>query len=141
MLLNFSLRHGKSIMSALEVIVAENRAANNRQIRIGAQEIMRKQFHKIKQLNKSISLDFHWCMLEIEHNTVLIVIHIWRILHAPRTIIYGNWDDPVILPRWMICTSCVSFILRAEKTFRITARFYKFCSGNCFWILSQAWKD
>ena len=46
---------------------------------------MRKQFYKIKQFNECISLDFHWSMLAVKHNAMLIVIHIRRILESPRS--------------------------------------------------------
>ena len=95
---------------------------------------MRKQFYKIKQFNECISLDFHWSMLAIKYNTMLIVIHIRRILESPRSIIDCDRNNPVILPCQMINTSRISFIFRAKKTFRIASGFYIPCRGNCFWI-------
>ena len=95
---------------------------------------MRKQFYKIKQFNECISLDFHWSMLAVKHNAMLIVIHIRRILESPRSIIDCDRNNPVVLPCRMINTSRISFIFRAKKTFRITSGFYIPCRGNCFWI-------
>lgn len=95
---------------------------------------MRKQFYKIKQFNECISLDFHWSMLAVKHNAMLIVIHIRRILVSPRSIIDCDRNNPVVLPCRMINTSCISFIFRAKKTFRIASGFYIPCRGNCFWI-------
>ena len=95
---------------------------------------MRKQFYKIKQFNECISLDFHWSMLAIKYNTMLIVIYIRRILESPRSIIDCDRNNPVILPCRMINTSRISFIFRAKKTFRIASGFYIPCRGNCFWI-------
>lgn len=95
---------------------------------------MWKQFYKIKQFNECISLDFHWSMLAVKHNAMLIVIHIRRILESPRSIIDCDRNNPVVLPCRMINTSCISFIFRAKKTFRIASGFYIPCRGNCFWI-------
>ena len=95
---------------------------------------MRKQFYKIKQFNECISLDFHWSMLAVKHNAMLIVIHIRRILESPRSIIDCDRNNSVVLPCRMINTSRISFIFRAKKTFRITSGFYIPCRGNCFWI-------
>lgn len=95
---------------------------------------MRKQFYKIKQFNECISLDFHWSMPAVKHNAMLIVIHIRRILESPRSIIDCDRNNPVVLPCRMINTSCISFIFRAKKTFRIASGFYIPCRGNCFWI-------
>lgn len=52
MLFNLCLRHGKGIMPALEMIVAEDRTSYDWKIRIGAKEIMWEQLYKIKQLDK-----------------------------------------------------------------------------------------
>lgn len=93
---------------------------------------MRKQFYKIKQFNECISLDFHWSMLAVKHNAMLIVIHIRRILESPRSIIDCDRNNSVVLPCRMINTSRISFIFRAKKTFRITSGFYIPCRGNCF---------
>ena len=95
---------------------------------------MWKQFYKIKQFNKCISLNFHWRMLAVKYNTMLIVIHIRRILESPRSIIDCDRNNPVVLPCRMINTSRISFIFRAKKTFRIASGFYIPCRGNCFWI-------
>ena len=95
---------------------------------------MWKQFYKIKQFNECISLDFPWSMLAVKHNAMLIVIHIRRILESPRSIIDCDRNNPVVLPCRMINTSCISFIFRAKKTFRIASGFYIPCRGNCFWI-------
>ena len=95
---------------------------------------MWKQFYKIKQFNECISLDFHWSMLAVKHNAMLIVIHIRRILESPRSIIDCDRNNSVVLPCRMINTSRISFIFRAKKTFRIASGFYIPCRGNCFWI-------
>ena len=75
--LDRSLCHCEGIMSSLEMIMAQDRAANDRKICIGSQEIVREQFYKIKQFDKSISLDLHRSVFAVEYNAVLIVIHIW----------------------------------------------------------------
>ena len=90
MLLDLSLRHGKCIMSALEMIMAQDRTTNN---------------------------------------TVFIVINIWGILKAPRTVIDRDRDNSVIFSCRMIYSSCVTFILRTKQTFRVTTGFHKF--GSC----------
>ena len=95
---------------------------------------MWKQFYKIKQFNKCISLNFHWRMLAVKHNTMLIVIHIRRILESPWGVIDRDRNNPVVLSCRMINTSSISFIFRTKKTFRITSGFYISCCSNCFRI-------
>ena len=114
--------------------MAQNGTANDRKIRIGTQEIMWKQFDKIKQLDKCISLDLHRGMLAVKHNTVFIVIYIWRILESPWCIIDRDRNDSVILSCRVVYTSCISLIFRAEQTFRITACFGIFCCCDRFRI-------
>ena len=69
-------------------------------------------------------------MLTVKDDAMLIVIHIWGILKSPGTVIYSDRNDSVILSGRMINSSCISFVLRAKKTFRITAGFYKLGSAR-----------
>ena len=95
---------------------------------------MWEQFDKIKQFDKCISLDLHRCMMAVKYDAVLIVIYIWRILESPRRIIDRDRNDSVVLSCRMIDTSCISFIFRTEKTFRITARLGILCCCDRLWI-------
>ena len=60
-------------------------------------------------------------MLTVEYDTVFIVIYIRRILESPWCVIDSDRNDSVILSCRMIDTTCISFVFRTEKTFRITA--------------------
>ena len=55
---NSAFCHGKGIMSSLEMIMAQDRTANNRQIRIGPKEIMWKLFYKIEQFTEGSTSQF-----------------------------------------------------------------------------------
>ena len=81
---------------------------------------MRKLTDKIKQLTKGIMFDLHGNMLPAEHNAVLIVVHIRRILKSPLIPLYGHRNDPVILSCGMIDPAGIAFIFPAQKTFGIT---------------------
>ena len=48
MFLHLSVRHGKTVPAALEVIVAQDGTSHDRQVRVGAKEIMRELFDKVK---------------------------------------------------------------------------------------------
>ena len=95
---------------------------------------MREKFYKIKKFNKGILLNLHRNMLTVKDDAMLIVIHIWGILKSPGAVIYSDRNDSVILSGRMINSSCISFVLRAKKTFRITAGFYKLGSSDCLRI-------
>ena len=57
--------------------MAEDGTPNNRQICIGAYEIMRELLYKGKQLLKGLMLNLHWDMLAVKYDAVLIVVYIW----------------------------------------------------------------
>ena len=99
--------------------MAEDRTPNNRQICIGAYEIMRKLLYKRKQLLKGLMLDLHWNMLAVKYDAVLIVIYIRRILESPLTSLNSDRDDPVVLSGRMVQSACIAFIFAAELTLRI----------------------
>ena len=95
---------------------------------------MREQLHKIKQLDKCISLNLHRSMFAVKYDAMFIVVNIWGILEAPWTVINRNWNNSVILSRRMVHPSCISFILRTKQAFRITAGLHQFGSCDCLWI-------
>ena len=105
--------------------MAEDRTPNNRQICIGAYEIMRKLLYKRKQLLKGLMLDLHWNMLAVKYDAVLIVIYIRRILESPLHTAYFNRNDSVILSCRMIYSACIAFILDTKLAFGIAALFCK----------------
>src|SRR5699024_7544467 len=82
---------------------------------------MRKQLHEIKKLDKGVSLDLHGRMPAVKHNTVLVVIHIRRILESPGTVVDGDGNDPVVLSGGMVHPSRVSLVFRTEEALGITA--------------------
>lgn len=134
MLFNRSLGHGEGVMSALEVIMAQDGATDDRKVGIGAQEVVWEKLYKVKELNESISLDFHWSVLTVKNDAVLVVIYIWRILQAPFAVVDGDWDDAVVLSCRMVYAACVAFVLHAEQTFRIRAGFSQLGCCDGFWI-------
>ena len=58
------------------MIMTQNGTAHDRKVGVGAQEIMRELFDKVKQLNKCIVIDLHRNVLSVKYDTVLIVVHI-----------------------------------------------------------------
>lgn len=99
------------------MIMAQNRTADDRQIRIGAEHIMRKLLYKVKQLHKGIVLDFHRRVLAVKHDAVLIIIHIGRILKSPSAAVDRQRNDPVILTRRMIDTTCITLVSTQSRHF------------------------
>ena len=56
--------------------MAQDRAADDRKIRVGSQEVMREGLDEIKQLAERVVFDRHRNVLRIEYDAVLFVIDI-----------------------------------------------------------------
>ena len=106
--------HGEGIVSTLEVLMAEDRAAHNGQVGIGAHKIMGEGLHKVQQLLKSRPVDLHGHMPGIEHDAVLVVVNVGRILEAPVLPADGNRNNPMIGPGRMVHPAGVSLVLPAQ---------------------------
>ena len=106
--------HGEGVVTALEVLVAEDGAADNRQIGVGADKVMRKLRHKVKQLVKHSRVDDHGNMLFIEHNAVLVVVAVGRILEIPRLAVNFQRNRAQVLPRRMVLVAGKAHVFRAE---------------------------
>ena len=65
----------------------QDRTAHNRQIRVGAQEVVGEQPDEIEQLDKGVLLDLHGNVLSVKHDTVLVIIYVWGILKAPPAVV------------------------------------------------------
>ena len=64
--------------------------------------------------------NLHGYMLKIEHNAMLVIINIGRILKAPAAFVDGHRNDPVILSGGMIHPACIPLVLPAQQALRIT---------------------
>ena len=106
-------------MTALEMVMGKNRSADDRQVRVGAQEIVRELANKVKQLAESCMVDRHRRMLEVECDAVFVVIAIRAVLQAPLRIVDGYGDNAVVLTCRVSQSPRVALILRAEKAFRV----------------------
>ena len=95
----FRLRffHRKRMMSALEMLVRQNAAADNGKVGIAAEEVVRELLHKAEQLVKGRPIDDHRRMLGVHDDGVFVVVHIRRILEAPRLAVHRDRHNTKIL--------------------------------------------
>ena len=117
------------------MVMCQDRSAHDWQICIRAQHVMRELFYKIKQLYKCGTFDLHRCMLTVEHDTVFVIVYVWRILESPLAVINGNRNNPVGLSCRMIPSPCIAFIFKAKLALRISHGCRLSCCCNGFWIL------
>ena len=134
MLFYLCLSHGKRVMPALEMVMAQNRTAYNGQIRIGTQEIVGELLDKIKKLDKSRPVNLHGRMLPVKYDAMLVVIYIRRILEPPLAVVDGNPDHPVVVSRRMVQAPRIAFVFHTQQAFRIAALFRISCSGDGFGV-------
>ena len=112
--LHRGLLHREGVVAALEVVVGQNRAADNRQVGVGADKVVRKLPHKVEQLAKAGAVDLHRDVLAVEADTVFVVVDIGRILQEPRRAVDGDRHDAVVLAGRVVDPSGIAFILRAQ---------------------------
>ena len=104
------------------MVMGQDRSTDDRQVRVGAQEIMRELAHEIEQLAEGRMVDRHRRMLEVERYAVFIVIAVRAVLKTPFRIVDRDRNDAVILAGRVRQSSGIPLVLRAEEAFRIVRR-------------------
>ena len=77
---NVRLLHGEHIPSALEVAVAQDAAADNGQICVGAAGVMGELRHKIKDFRQRLAIHLHGLVAFMQHNAMLVEIGVGAVL-------------------------------------------------------------
>ena len=113
----------------------EDRAADNRQIGIGAEKVVRKPGDEIELLDERTAVDFHRCMLAGQHNAVLVVIHVGRVLQKPLLSVQRQRNEPVRCPCRLGQTARKALVLSAERALRISGLLLRFRRGNRLGVL------
>ena len=106
-------------MAALEMLVCQNAAADDGQVGIRAEEIVRELLDERKQLIKRRAVNDHRRVLGVHHDRVLIVIDIRRILEAPRLAVDRDRHDAEILPCRVRDRARVADVFDAEQALRV----------------------
>ena len=83
---------------------------------------MRKLLCEVKQLVEHLVVDHHWDVLFIEHDAVLVVVAVGRVLKIPRAAVDIERYRPQVLPRGMVLVACKAHIFGAELTLWIRSR-------------------
>ena len=134
-LFNGCLGHGKLVVAALEVVVAQDAATHDGQISVAAHKVVGEQAHKIQQLAEGCTLDLHGGVLVVEHDAVLVIVNVGAVLQVPRAVVDGQRDDAVVLTRGVVHTACVALVLHAQLALGVSALGCKLCGGNGLGVL------
>ncbi len=114
LLLDGRFGHGELVVTALEVVVAQDAAAHDGQVGVAAHEVVGEEGHEVQQLAEGGTLDLHGGVLAVKDDAVLIVVDIGAVLEIPRTVVDGQRDDAVIFPGGMVQPAGIALVLHAE---------------------------
>ena len=129
-LFNRCFGHGKLVMTALKVVMAQDTAAHDGQIGVAAHKVVGEQAHKIQQLAEGRPLDFHGGMLVVKYDAMLVVVNVGAVLQIPLAVVDGQRDDAVILARGVVHAACIALVLHAQLALGVGALGRKLCGGN-----------
>ena len=101
------------------MVVAQNRAADDGQIRVGAEEIVRELLRKIQQPPERRAGDAHGRVRRVQDDAVLVVIDIRRVLQVPVAAVQLQRDDAVVLPGRVVHAARVALVFRAQGAFGV----------------------
>ncbi len=116
-----SLRHGELIAAALEVVVAQDGAADDGQVRVRAEEVVRELSDEVEEFPERGPVDLHGHMLAVQDDAVLVIVNVGRVLETPVALIDGDRDDAVVLPRRVVHASGIALVLEAQLALRVRA--------------------
>ena len=101
-------------MAALEMLVAEDGAAHNGQVRVGAHKVVGESGDKVQKLLESGPVNDHGHMLTVEDDAVLVIVNVGGVLQEPFFAADGHGDNPVVSPGGVVHPSGVALIFPAE---------------------------
>ena len=96
---------------------------------------MREDLEKRREILKRLARNLHWHMMLTQHNAVLVVVGIGRILQEIRTPRELQWYETMRLARGVIDPPRIALVLTAEQTFRIARCLRELRLGNIARIL------
>ena len=84
--------HGEDIAPALEMAVAQDAAAYNRQVSVGTAGVMGELCHKVKNFSQGMAVHLHGLVAVVQHDAVLMKIGIGAVLQIERFTgqVYGH---------------------------------------------------
>ena len=101
--------------------MAQNGAAHDGQVRVGAHKIVGELPDEVQLLAEGGPVDLHGHVLPVEHDAVLVIVHIGGVLEKPILLIDGNGNDAVVLTGGMVHPAGVALVLPAQQALGIAA--------------------
>ena len=129
------LGHCKGVMTALHVVMREDRTADDGKIGIRAEEIVRELLNEIKLTDEGVAVDLHRHVLTGENDAVLVIIYVGRVLHEPLCTGKPCGNQAKRLTGGTAGIACITLILGAEQALWISALRQQLCGCNRTGIL------
>ncbi len=111
--------------AALEMVVTQNGAADDGEVGVGSDEIVRDGVDEIEQTAEGRSVDMHGAMMGAHGDAVLVKVRVWGVLQPPTLTAERDGDDAQILACGMRAACCcgtasgIPFVFYAELTGRV----------------------
>ena len=122
---NPGIHHREHVTSTLEVVVREDGPADDWQVGVGANKVVREALDEVEEPCHVGTVHMHEPMLAAHDDAVLVEVGIGAVLHAPALATQGHGYDAQVLPRRMRteggvrATAGIAFVLHAERACRV----------------------
>ena len=127
--------HGEDIAAALEVAVAEDAAANDGQVGVGAAGVVRELADEIEDLSQGLLVHLHGLVLLMQHDAMLVEIGIGAVLQVELLPCQLDGHDAVGLAGREVDTPSVADVLLAEHAGGVAALGLQALQGNGLGVL------
>gem|GEM_PF-5632468 len=117
------LCHGERVAAALVVVMREDGTADDREVCIRAEEVVRQNRHEVQEVLEAAAADLHRDVLAIQDDAVLVVVRVRAVLHEPAMAGEADRDQAVRLARRMADVAGIAFVFAAEQALRVFRRF------------------
>ena len=116
---NACLLHREHILPALEMAVAQDAAAHNGQIGVGAAGVMGELRHKVENFGQRLLVHLHRLVLLVQHDAVLMEVGVGAVLQIELLARQRDGHNAVGLPCREVDAPGVTDVLLAEHTGRV----------------------
>ena len=106
-------------MTALVMLMGQDRTADDRQVRVGSDEVVRQDLDELKQPAEGHWIDLHRHMILFQQDAVLLIVGVRAVLQIPVLALQMHRDLSQVLPCRMIEASRVAHVFRAKQALRI----------------------
>ena len=117
------------------MVVAQDAAPHNGQIRVGPQEVVGELRDEVQQIAKDLFVNPHGDVFPVQDNAVFVVVDVGAVLQEEVGPVEAQGKDAVILPGGVAQVSGVALVLRAQEALGIARALGLSGGGNGLGVL------